>query len=272
MPDLDAYFARIGYTGPRGPTPGTLWAIQFHHATSISFENVDVLLGRPVRVDLPSVERKLVVDRRGGYCFENNTLLLAVLSALGFRATPLSARVRFNVARDVTPPRTHLLLRVDFEHGSYLADCGVGAATPTAPVPLVYDVEHETPHERRRLVQDGGRSFVQIMTGSGWSDVCEFTGDPMPDIDRVVANHFTSTHPTSRFRNNLMAAAVLPDGTRYTLLNREVTQRRGAEVMGAWTVAGPDELLDVLEKRFGIRLPIGTRLGEAPSGQTPWPT
>src|SRR3982751_885916 len=113
VPDLDAYFARIGYAGSRAPTLDTLHAILAAHVRTIPFENLDVLLGRGISLAPADIERKLVRDRRGGYCFEQNGLLLMVLTALGFRATPRSARVRLRHPRDSTPPRTHLFLRVE---------------------------------------------------------------------------------------------------------------------------------------------------------------
>ncbi len=105
--DLDAYVARIGYAGARTPTLETLRAISCAHVSRIPFENVDVLLGRPILLELEAIEAKLVHARRGGYCFEQNSLLLAVLEALGFSVRPLSARVRVNRPREMTPPRTH---------------------------------------------------------------------------------------------------------------------------------------------------------------------
>src|SRR5262245_31633198 len=105
--DVDAYFARIGYRGGRAPTLETLNGIVRAHVQTIPFENLDVLLGRPIELDVESLERKLVAARRGGYCFEQNTLLLEVLGALGFTVRPLSARVRYQRPRDYTPARTH---------------------------------------------------------------------------------------------------------------------------------------------------------------------
>ena len=88
MIDLEAYFSRIEYTGTRVPTLATLTEIHRHHARAIPFENLDVLLGRGIRIDPTSVEKKLIHDRRGGYCFEQNGLLRDVLTTLGFRVTP----------------------------------------------------------------------------------------------------------------------------------------------------------------------------------------
>ena len=81
--DLDAYFARIGYSGPRAPTLETLKALHFAHATAIPFENLDVLAKRPILLDPPVLQKKLVAQKRGGYCFEVNGLFAAVLRQLG---------------------------------------------------------------------------------------------------------------------------------------------------------------------------------------------
>src|ERR1044072_2086323 len=112
MIDLDRYFARIGYHGPRTPTLATLNGISAAHVQTIPFEQLDVRLGRRVDVDPAAIERKLVGDRRGGYCFEQNALLLTALTALGFQARPLSARVRYQRPRDFMPPLTPLRRRV----------------------------------------------------------------------------------------------------------------------------------------------------------------
>src|SRR2546422_1681671 len=117
--DLDAYFTRIGYAGVRRPTMETLRALHLAHATHISFENLDVLLGRPILLDLESLQAKLVRGRRGGYCFEQNALFAAVLERLGFTVTRLAARVRMGVTRVL--PRTHMALAVEVDGGSWLA-------------------------------------------------------------------------------------------------------------------------------------------------------
>ncbi len=95
--DLDAYFQRIGYDGERTPTLATLRAIHARHATMIPFENLSPLLRQPVRLDLSSLQDKLIHQGRGGYCFEHNLLLRAALLALGFQVRGLAARVRWNV-------------------------------------------------------------------------------------------------------------------------------------------------------------------------------
>lgn len=267
--DLDAYCARIDYSGSRAPTLATLHAIIACHARMIPFENLDVLLGRGIRLDPAAVAQKLIGARRGGYCFEQNSLLLAALTALGFAVTPLSARVRLQQPREFIPPRTHLFLRVDVSGIPWLADAGVGSSTPACALRLDTDAEQTTPHEPRRIVAEGDRYFHQIQLGAEWSDVYEFTGEAMPEIDRELANWWTSTHPASKFRQNLMVARAGPDGTRCALLNREFTHRRGAAILEQRQLATPAELLAVLGERFDLHFPADTRFG--PPGSA-WPS
>src|SRR5471032_1462354 len=166
--DLDAYFARTGYTGARAPTLATLHGIVAAHAQTIPFENLDVLLGRGINLDPAAVQQKLLRDRRGGYCFEQNSLLLHVLEALGFSAAPISARVRLRHPRDFTPPRTHLFLRIELDGESWLADVGIGGLSLTSAIRLHTDAEQATPHEPRRIVREGALFFHQARLGDEW--------------------------------------------------------------------------------------------------------
>ena len=100
--DLDAYFGRIGYDGPREPTLAVLRAIAFRHPDAIPFENLDVLLGRGVSIVPADIDAKLIAGGRGGYCYEQNGLLKRVLEALGFQVEGLMARVKWMSPDDAT--------------------------------------------------------------------------------------------------------------------------------------------------------------------------
>lgn len=258
--DIDEYCARLGYAGPRTPTLSTLHAITAAHTRSIPFENLDVLLGRGINLDPSAIFAKLVVQRRGGYCFEQNGLLLLVLEALGFRVAPISARVRWQRPRDFTPPRTHVFLRVELDGASWLTDVGVGGMSLTAALRLEPDVEQATPHEPRRLMREDNRWFHQVRLGDAWHDVCEFTLEEMPLVDRELGNWYTSAHPQSHFKNRLWVARAGHDGERRTLLNREFSLRSRTGEATVRTIASPAELLEVLAADFGLVLPPGTVL------------
>ena len=267
--DLEAYFARTGYSGPHTPTLATLHGIVAAHVQTIPFENLDVLLGRGISLEPAAIAQKLIQERRGGYCFEQNFLLLTVLETLGFAVKPISARVRVQRPRDFTPPRTHLFLRVELDGESWLADVGLGSNSLTAAIRLTADGEQSTPHEPRRIVREGPRLFHQIRLGEEWSDVCEFTLEEMPPIDRELANWYTSTHPQSHFRSRLVAARAAPAGVRLTLLNHEFTIRHADGRADKREIKSPDELLVILADNFSLHFPPGTRFG--PPG-SPWPS
>jgi N-hydroxyarylamine O-acetyltransferase len=256
--DLDAYFHRIGYQGERAPTLAVLHELAACHAQAIPFENLDVLLGRRISLEPAALERKLVRERRGGYCFEQNGLLLAVLQALGYEARPLSARVRYQRPRDYLPPRTHLFVRVELEGQSWLVDVGVGAMSLTCALRLGTEAEQPTPHEPRRIVREGALLFHQVRFGEAWHDVSEFTLEEMPPIDRELANWFTSTHPDSHFKSRLLVARASPGGRRKTLLNRELTVREADGRSVVRTLERPAELLEVLAGEFDLAFPEGT--------------
>ena len=262
--NLDAYLERIHYAGPLEPKISVLRDILVAHSCSIPFENLDVLLGRGISLDDDDIERKLVNHRRGGYCFEQNSLLLRVLSAIGFSVSPLSARVRLNLSRETTPPRTHLFLGVQIDEVHWLADVGVGGLSPTGPFQLdLLDVEQPTPHESRRIICEAQfplpRFFHQAKLDNTWVDVYEFTREGMPEIDREVSNCWTSTHKNSKFRRNLFAGLARPDGTRISINNCEFTHRRGTAVLKRFEIEHPEQLLQTLEDYFGLRFPVGTR-------------
>lgn len=225
MIDLDAYFDRIGYNGPRDQSLATLRALHALHPAAIPFENLDPLLGRPVSLAIADVAEKLIASRRGGYCFEQNTLFRAVLETLGFPVTGLAARVVW-----MAPPerpmaaRTHMLLRVAVEGEDYIADVGFGGLLQDAPLRLITGIEQRTPSETARYVQTGGSWQRETRIAGIWQRVYVFTLEPQVEADYAVANWFTSAHPASLFRNHLLMERLQP-GLRTSLSNRKFTRR-----------------------------------------------
>ena len=267
-PDLEAYFARIGYDGPRTVSLATLDGIHLHHAQTIPFENLDIQLGRRIAVDLAAIERKLVHEKRGGYCFEHNTLLAAVLRTLGFQVTTHLGRVRWQIPVETPTALTHQVLRVEIaDAGPHLADVGFGSMSLFRPLRWEFDVAQPGCLEPRRLVRRGELIAHQARIGETWSDVYVFSPEPVPGIDIEVANWFTCAHPQSPLRQNLRASRTLAD-RRYTLLNSEFNIRHADGRVERRTLATAEELLAILAEYFGLHFPPGTRFG--PPG-SPWP-
>jgi N-hydroxyarylamine O-acetyltransferase len=253
--DLDAYLARIGYGGERAPTLAVLEALHLGHRTRIAFENLEIFLGRPVRLDLESLQAKLVHGKRGGYCYEQNTLFGAVLEQLGFRVTRLAARVRRGATRIL--PRTHMMLQVDIGGSAWLADVGFGGDGPLLPVPLVPGREARQYAWRYRVVREPELWVLQCSHGGDWVDLYAFTLEPQFDVDTEMANYYVSTHPSSRFVQTLTAQLMTP-AARYILVNRELTVLRD-DVEYTQRIEGDDGLLRVLSETFFLEFPPGTR-------------
>jgi N-hydroxyarylamine O-acetyltransferase len=257
-PDLDAYFERIGYRGPREATLAVLRDLHALHPRAIAFENLDSFLGRPVRLDLPALEEKLVRSRRGGYCFEQNTLFWKVLSALGFDVAGLAARVLWNQPEDTVNPRSHMLLRVALDGATWLADVGFGGVTQTAPLLLAPGAVQQTPHERCRIVETGDHYRLQAEIGGEWRTVFRFDMTEQFEVDYVVSSHFVSTWPASQFVTTIMAARVLPAG-RLALRNDRLTMHQTGGPSRQTQVATAADLRATFAVEFGIDVPDPAR-------------
>jgi len=252
--NLDNYFARIGYAGPRAPTLEVLQAIHRLHPRAIPFENLNPLTRRAVKLDLESVETKLVDDHRGGYCFEQNTLLANVLQELGFRVTPLIGRVLWGREPDAVTPRTHMVLRIDLDNEAWIADVGLGSVTLTSPLRLSPGLAQRTDLGVFRLA-DASRDALYLEVHArdeSWSRAYRFDLHPVEWIDYETSNWYTSTSPEAIFASNLIVCRVL-SGTRLTLLNDQVNERAAdGSLIGDQRLASADELAACLRERFGL--------------------
>lgn len=251
--DLQAYLRRVGLEVAPAADMAGLKALHFAHATHIPFENLDIQLGLPIRLDLASLQAKLVARRRGGYCFEHNTLFHAVLQRLGFEVTTCEARVRLGALERL--PRTHMVLRVRLGGVAWHCDVGFGGEGILHPVPL--DGEAQSQFRRTyRVLPEGPRTVLQCFQQGAWVDLYAVEPDPVFPIDFEVANHYTSSHPESRFLKTLTAQLPGPD-LRRILRNRAFAELRGDQVQGR--ELRPEEVIPVLREQFGIDVPEGAR-------------
>lgn len=225
-PDLDAYFKRIHYDGPRTPNLETLRSLHALHPAAIAFEAIDVLLDRGISLDPATVENKLVAAGRGGYCYEHNGLFKRVLTALGFEVEGLAARVRWMAPVDAPlRPRTHMALRVTVEGRPWLVDVGFGGAVLTAPLRLDQNTAQATQHETFRVQPLSNDLILEAWLGDTWAPLYQLSREPQLDIDYELANWYTATHPDSHFRHRLMVARTTAKA-RYTLLRNRLTIRQ----------------------------------------------
>lgn len=253
---LDRYLARIGYEGLIAPDLATLSALHAAHVDAIPFEGLDPLLRRPVSLDLTSVQEKLVDNRRGGYCFEQNTLFKAALETIGFNVTGLAGRVRWMSPPD-SPlgPRTHMLLKVDLPDGPRLVDVGFGVCVLDSPLQFKTDVEQRTTMGTYRLNEAGGLFSLTAKQPAGWRTMYVFDLEPQIQSDYELGNWFTSTSPRAPFLSVLIMERVGHD-KRYKLANRRFTmEARDGEVAVERSLDNAEEMGRILDKVFNIAPP-----------------
>ena len=255
MVDLAEYARRVAYTGDLRPSAECLRGLHLAHATHIPFENLDVLLRRPILLDIESLWKKLVVDRRGGYCYEQNTLFAAVLEQLGFPVTRLAARVLLG-ATGITP-RSHMLLAVEADGARWLADVGFGGEGLLHPLPWRPGETIEDFGWVYRLLKESRSLLLQARRAGEWLDLYRFTMEEQHPVDYQVANYYTSTYPNGYFLQKLMVHLPAPE-VRVTLLNRGLIER-SPEGSRETLLPDDDAILETLASRFGLNFPTGTR-------------
>jgi len=252
--DRDAWLARIGYLGPHIPTLETLQTVISAHSRAISYESIDVLLDRPPKLDLATLQRKMIAGGRGGYCFEQNMLFRGGLRSLGFKVTSLQARVVRGLEIDAPRPMLHMVLRVEIPEGQFLADVGFGNLAPTAALRLVTHVEQDTPHEVMRFIAMGEELTLQSKLGDRWEHIYRVVPLPRFDAEYEICNWFTSTHPHSPYLNNLIAARPGPNKTRLTLFNTRFNVRHASGEVERRILQDEADYRRVLREDFGITL------------------
>ena len=271
--DLDAYLTHIGWEGERRPGLATLRGVHLAHLRGIPFENLDALRRTAPSLEPPDLMAKLVHSRRGGYCYEHNTLLATVLRALGFGVTLLAARVVVGADRFESRPRTHmaLLVEVPGDPRPYLADAGFGAIGGLLePVPVVVGEEFEGAGRRHRFVEVPHRGPLQLLVlqayygvggdGNGaWQPQYAFTLEPFEHVDFDVVNWHIATNPRSPFTKGLFVQRVTPD--RHLLLHgRVLTETRADGAVSQRELTDEGEVRRLLDEEFGIEAPEAMKL------------
>nr|MDD6336727.1 arylamine N-acetyltransferase [bacterium] len=214
---VDAYLRRIGYTGPLEPTIEVLNNLQYAHLHTVPYENMDIMDGTPLSLEIPDLYDKIVLRRRGGFCFELNRLYGWLLGQLGFEVHDHFARMLYR--EDSIPKRRHLVLRVPIGNKQYITDVGIGMRQPRWPLELTEGVEQIRDGEGYRLHRDKALGWVleqRKTNGVEWENYYSFTEEFQVPQDFAPTSFFCEKHPDSIFNKRPMAGMRCPGG-RYSL-------------------------------------------------------
>jgi N-hydroxyarylamine O-acetyltransferase len=254
---LDNYLERIGLDRTARPDLATLTTLHAAHINAIPFEGLDPFLGRPVKLDLASLQAKLIDNRRGGYCFEQNVLFKAALEAIGFKVTGLAGRVRWmSPPESPLGPRTHMLLKVDLPDGPYLADAGFGACVLDSPLRLMTGAEQRTAMGTYWLSESDGLFSLSAKRPDGWRTMYVFNLEPQLQSDFELGNWYTSTSPLVPFTSSLIMERV-SSAKRYKLINRSFTiELRDGVPEVERSIGSAAGLAQILDEIFHVTPPV----------------
>lgn len=251
--DLDAYLARIDYRGALVPDLETLKALQQAHLAAIPFENLEIVTGGEIHIDLESLQDKLIRRRRGGYCHEHNTLFATVLDRLGFEVAGRNARMLMGDDASTITPLGHTMLVVKVAGHDWMVDVGVGNVGPREPILL--KVGNETRHgpwEYRIERSPLGYWLLRHKRLGEWFNIYQFSDEPCYRADSGEYNYLASHHPASPFMRRIVAQHNGAE-VRLALTDLELKTFRPGKAPELHRIAA-GELPGMLRERFGLVL------------------
>lgn len=231
--------------------------LQLRHVTNIPYENLDIVKGSPLSLDVASLFEKIVINHRGGYCFEVNGLFGALLSELGFKVTHLAAR--FLRGEIDIPLRRHRVLLVECEGDEYICDVGIGSAAPRYPLKLEEGTIQYQFGEAYKLINDDFLGWVILELHKGeWRQFYSFTMEPQLAVDFITPSFYCEKHPDSIFNKDIMVAIKTEEG-RKSLNGREYKKFLGEEIVELRENLTDHEITKILRQEFFIHSPLLTK-------------
>lgn len=251
--EVETYLVRLGLHSLPAANLSSLRELHYLHPQIFAFESLNPFLGIDVNLEKDALFQKMVINGRGGYCFEHNLLFGAVLSALGFEVKTLAGRVRWNVPENKIMPRDHMALMVRLEEGNFLVDVGYGGNTLTAPLSMDSEAPQPTSHEWFRIGRLKDQFVLSIQIKGEWLDMYQFSLEEYLLSDFQVISWYLGNHPDSIFTQDLMAAITLPD-ERYTLKNNQFSIHQKDGSTKKISLSSIDELKALLKSKFNINI------------------
>ncbi|MBU1567864.1 MAG: arylamine N-acetyltransferase [Proteobacteria bacterium] len=228
--------------------------LQNAHLGAFPFNNLGVLLHENLSLESQALFDRLVTQRRGGYCFEQNKILFEVLSQLGFQCDITLCRVLHNRNFDV--PRTHRITKVTLADKNYIVDVGFGPLCPREPLLLDTDKPQDQGDAVYRIIQpDMGHYLIQKREVGGWFTLYSFDNGFYTEADCICGHHYSSTHPDAAFVNNLVVSLKSYDNVRL-LRNGEFHFIKGGKTE-ITEISSEDRLGAILFQDFGLTVTSG---------------
>lgn len=248
--DIKKYFDRIGLTLPDPVVPNSelLRKLHFAHCTTVPYENLDMMRGIPTSLEEDALFQKIVVENKGGICFELNGSFGFLLKALGYQVTDYAAR--YLRGESSIPMRRHRVLKVEATDGVWLCDVGIGEVCQREPIAMVEGLVQEQFGEAYRLEKEDFLGWVLWDCHKGiWRKFYSFTEEPQLLVDFIAPNFYCEKHPESPFNKDEIFALKTAEG-RITLDGHIYKAFKNGEVL---VKELSDEEMPQAYARFGLK-------------------
>jgi N-hydroxyarylamine O-acetyltransferase len=248
------YLARIGFEGELSLSVETLHALQLAHMRTVPFENLDISLGRKIQLDMESLWDKIIVRKRGGFCYELNGLFAWLLKEIGFEVTYLNARDYHEEDNTFGIDFDHLTLMIRAKNDStrWLADVGWGDSF-IHPLDIDNVNWQEQGLRAYRLEPFNNGYQLWQKNYSGKTDrqyYFDVAAHSFP-FEYEAACIYHQTSPNSIFTKNRIISRATEDG-RVSLDNDElIITKHGQQTRSS---IREDERADLLKEYFGVIL------------------
>lgn len=264
--DVEAYLARVGCFSPCAPTLETLRCLHLNHLLRVPFENLSVHSGERVSTELPLLYQKIILNRRGGFCYENNGLFSWLLSQLGFEVQILSAQVKNRFTGAYGPPFDHFIIMVTLDGHRWLCDVGFGSGFQL-PLSLEIDSPQKQSHGVYRLRTEEKLVFMEMLLegeagkdpeeATAWNALYKFTLESRQRADFQGMCDYHQSSISSIFFCKSLCSMLLPDG-RITIIGRRLIttslSAKNGHLVKTQTDLSDDEITELLRDKFGIVL------------------
>lgn len=249
---IELYLNKIEYTDEIKINYDTLCKLQIAHITHIPYENIDVLNKIPLSLEAQDLFDKMIVRKRGGYCFELNGLYSNLLKSLGFNVTNLAGRFMYQDGK--TRMRLHRILKVDIDGKSYISDVGILSELPRKGLEFIIEkaqsdgkCEYKFGYNENL---EGEYILYQKKPNKNWKQIYSFSLEPQLDIDYVLPSFYCESHPNSPFINSMKVARYTED-EHIRFFDRELIFYKNGKVRKIEKVPA-DKVDDVLKEYFNI--------------------
>lgn len=248
--DVQAYLNRIAVDEDAASLK-YLTLLQQHHFFNVPFENLDIHHpNRSIVLDLKQIYKKVVTEKRGGFCFELNGIFYQLLTELGFRVDRIPAKVYEDHLDGFGPNFAHMALIVHLDV-DYLVDVGFGESSRT-PIRMPDGQTQDISGKYRVIHLEENIYDMQSETTDGWKTQYRFAIDPQPLNAFDGMCHYHQTSPKSHFTQGKVITLATDEG-RITLTSKDfkTTIQGIKEEMPICSDAEFDELL---KQHFDITL------------------